>query len=557
MHAGGGAFAHWHLFREGLESGSDPADPEYWLETSDRNQRSVEIAALGFAIALAPDALWQPLPDAAKKNLAAWIKVIETVAMADNNWHFFPVLAGLGLERVGVPIDAASRERHLNRIDDFVRADGWYGDGAEPFIDHYNGFALHFYGLLYAHLAQDRDPVRAQEFRERARAFAQGYRHWFGRDGAGLAIGRSLTYRFAMAAFFGALAYADVEALPWGEIRGLWARHMRWWMRQPMLDAVGRLSIGYAWPNLLMSEEYNSPGSPYWAFKAFLPLALPETHPFWQAREVLPKEPAEPVTIAGASMVVQHIAGDVVALPAGPVRVEMRNSRDKYGKFAYSTRFGLAVEAERWVRIGFFGDNILAFSVDGRDFHARGALTGSRIGEGFVETEWSPLDGVAVTTLQGFLEGWEVRLHRVATERPATIFESGHAVPTRCGTRERLRDLSGAEAGPAGLVLILDDGHRTAIADLLGTRRAAAIDVAPNTHLLFPHAAVPMLRGSLGAGEHLLATAVRASFGADDGAPPPGREAVAAFAQSAGWALRPDRLSADVAIAIQRQPAMH
>ena len=218
LHAGGGAFAHWHLFREGLESGSDPADPEYWLETSDRNQRSVEIAALGFAIALAPDALWQPLPDAAKKNLAAWIKVIETVAMADNNWHFFPVLAGLGLERVGVPIDAASRERHLNRIDDFVRADGWYGDGAEPFIDHYNGFALHFYGLLYAHLAQDRDPVRAQEFRERARAFAQGYRHWFGRDGAGLAIGRSLTYRFAMAAFFGALAYADVEALPWGEI---------------------------------------------------------------------------------------------------------------------------------------------------------------------------------------------------------------------------------------------------------------------------------------------------------------------------------------------------
>jgi hypothetical protein len=236
----------------------------------------------------------------------------------------------------------------------------------------------------------------------------------------------------------------------------------------------------------------------------------------------------------------------------------MRNSRDKYGKFAYSTRFGLAVEAERWVRIGFFGDNILAFSRDGREFFARGALTGSRVGDGFVETQWSPGDGVEVTTLQGFVEGWEVRLHRVATAQPATILESGHAVPTRCGTREKLRDVGGAETGPAGLRLVLDDGHRTAIVDLFGRRRAAALDAAPNTHLLFPHAAVPVLRGSLAAGEHLLATATRASFGAeaDDGAPPPGREAVAAFAAAAGWMLSVEDLAVEIALDEQRQAAL-
>ena len=45
------------------------------------------------------------------------------------------------------------------------------------------------------------------------------------------------------------------------------------------------LSIGYGYPNLFMCESYNSAGSPYWALKAFLPLALPEDHPFWTAEE--------------------------------------------------------------------------------------------------------------------------------------------------------------------------------------------------------------------------------------------------------------------------------
>ena len=47
-----------------------------------------------------------------------------------------------------------------------------------------------------------------------------------------------------MAGFWGALAYADIEALPWSQIRTLWARQLRWWLRQPMLNAAGRLSVG-------------------------------------------------------------------------------------------------------------------------------------------------------------------------------------------------------------------------------------------------------------------------------------------------------------------------
>lgn len=32
-------------------------------------------------------------------------------------------------------------------------------------------------------------------------------------------------------------------------------------------------------------QDYNSAQSPYWALKAFLPLALPASHPFWTSKE--------------------------------------------------------------------------------------------------------------------------------------------------------------------------------------------------------------------------------------------------------------------------------
>lgn len=32
-----------------------------------------------------------------------------------------------------------------------------------------------------------------------------------------------------------------------------------------------------------LPEGYNGPGSPYWAFKTFILLAVPKDHPYWQA----------------------------------------------------------------------------------------------------------------------------------------------------------------------------------------------------------------------------------------------------------------------------------
>jgi hypothetical protein len=61
-------------------------------------------------------------------------------------------------------------------------------------------------------------------------------------------------------------------------MKGIILRHLRYWMNRPILDKAGILSVGYGYPNLIMAETYNSPGSPYWGLKAYLILALDEGH---------------------------------------------------------------------------------------------------------------------------------------------------------------------------------------------------------------------------------------------------------------------------------------
>lgn len=141
-------------------------------------------------------------------------------------------------------------------------ASGWYRDGDTRQVDHYNGFAFHFYGLIYSKLARGRPDAR-RTFVDRARAFAPQVEHWFANDGGALPYGRSLTYRFAAASFWGALAFSGVDALPWGVIKGYYLRHLRWWSRLPITGRDGLLTVGYAYPNAMIAEDDSSAQSPY------------------------------------------------------------------------------------------------------------------------------------------------------------------------------------------------------------------------------------------------------------------------------------------------------
>lgn len=502
--AGGGTFGGWDLYRRGLTHGTDPAHPEFWGESGDLDQRLVEMAALGFALALVPGEVWDPLTPATQSRLAEWLSLIPRVEVVDNNWLFFRVIVDLGLERVGAPHDPASREAALTRLEEFAVSGGWFTDGPaggrETRLDYYVPFAFHFYGLIYARLAGEQDPERAGRFRARAAEFARDFAHWFADDGAALPFGRSLTYRFACGAFWGALAYAGVEALPWGTVKGLWLRHLRWWAGQPLFDRDGVLSVGYGSPNLLMSETYNSPGSPYWAMKFFLPLALPEGHPFWQAEEA-PLPDLAPVSVQpGPGMVLCRVPGHVFALSGRQHAAWVRHGAAKYAKFAYSTAFTFSVPSQEGSLEGGAFDSTLAVSEDGTRWFTRERPQDFRLEGDVLFTRWSPLPGVTVGTwLLPCLPG-HVRLHRLETDRALHTAEGGWAL-----AREGLSEVSTARPEEA---LAVSPGGWSGLRDLTGPRKGLLVRADPNTNLLHPRTVIPTLVGRLEAGTHWLGCAV-------------------------------------------------
>lgn len=78
--------------------------------------------------------------------------------------------------------------------------------------DYYaTSFAIPFYSLIYAKLCADTEPERAALYRRRAVENLPLVVHLFAPAGAPIAFGRSMTYRFAVACFFSAVAYADLE----------------------------------------------------------------------------------------------------------------------------------------------------------------------------------------------------------------------------------------------------------------------------------------------------------------------------------------------------------
>lgn len=511
--AGGGRFDGVDAFVIGLSNGADPSHAEYWGPVTDRNQRMVESAAIGFALALAPETFWDGLTAGGRDCLRAWLLESLNHAPPNNNWHFFHVMVSLGLSRVGISHDLSIIARDLDVIESHDLGMGWYRDGLDRRCDHYIPFAMHFYGLIYAALGPQTDVARRDRFRERARVFAPQLRDWFACDGAALPYGRSLTYRFAHAGFWAALAFADEEALPWSEIRGYWARNLRYWAAQNIADSKGVLSIGYAYPQLTMAERYNSPGSPYWASKAFAPLALPPGHAFWTAAEAPFQHRQGLTTLPKPGMVKWEDSGDVTVLTGGQTPSNIGRSAEKYSKFAYSTRYGFSVEAEaRSFESGPF-DNMLAFSENGKVAHVRSREVMARIGEGWLYSAWSPLPEVDVETWLIAHPPWHLRIHRVVTKRAVMTREGGFAIG-RFDTDPLVPPLpstanhGSAVASNASDMSIIEDAP-----PLTGNpiaRQARVLAAMPNTNLIWPRTWVPQLSVDLPPGEWGLACWVMA-----------------------------------------------
>ncbi len=491
---GGGKFDHLDLYLKGFESGTDPEHPEYWGDPSkEYNQRCVEMAAIGFGLALIPEQLYDPLSAKVKDNLANWLATIQYAPVPINNWLFFIILVQEGLMNIGRHdlVDQSIYKKYLDQILKFYRFDGWYSDGLPPNIgiDYYNGFALHFYGLLYAYIHQNNPNEYSEKFREYADKFAKSFIYWFTSKGDGLPIGRSLIYRFAMGGFWGILGALDHSEFSIGQIKGIWQRHLKYWQDKPIFCLNNTLSRGYLYESDYLCERYNSPTSPYWAFKYFAPLMLGDDHIFWQ------EEPADfpklntIYPIPAANMIIRHHGDNLEAESALDIPQHMR-FKDRYNKFSYSTKYGFNSDA---VNNWSVSDNVLLFSRDKEFWVTKNKVFNQKVIDDYIlYHEWTAGKGISGNTYSYIYPDYTIRSHEIELDDDHFIIECGYSGAGLLSGNSPFYLLgelpTEKQADQKSYVQVFGDNNTySLLADIDEKRLALKNNLFPNTNVLFPH----------------------------------------------------------------------
>jgi len=520
--AGGGEFPDIDIWLSILRDGVNPESPHFWGMPESIDQRLVEMAAIALSLIIAKETFWERLDRIGQERLYKWLYSIQELELPLNNWHFFRILVCLAFRELGLPVNEQAEEESFNIIESCYKDEGWYADGTNGSYDFYNPMGFHFYGLIYARFARNSDLAaryveRAARYVERARLFAFRFAQWFHDDGSVIPYGRSLTYRFASHSFFSACAFAGIEALPWGTIKRIVLQGLRRWFSRPILDNGGVLSVGYGYPNLTMSDNYNSPGSPYWGFKVFLILALNEDHPFWQAEETPLSEQPQVTADKIPGFIISRNAEDAQLLcPGRKGHFEMNHAAQKYGKFAYSARFGFCVSHGSANIEQAGGDSMLLLSdLDsipeaGADYwRERRAATEIHSGENWTSSIWQPWPDVKIFTLLVSLGAWHLRVHRIESARRLKTAEGAFAVRRYNGFDVALPLSEGAKKSEA-LAAFPWGASRIAALEPSSARTGTLIVPACNLNVLEPVVVIPTLTGTLEAGKSLLVTAVRA-----------------------------------------------
>lgn len=505
------------LYLRGIINSTNPEHPEYWGKPFTFDQKLVEMAALVTGISLCPERLWEPLTQEQKDNVYNYLNHSNSCELHPNNWRYFRILVNMCFRVLGLPYDAKRLEDDRALIESCYMGEGWYYDGRDSQIDYYIPFAMHFYSLIYAKFMEKEEPEHCAKLKERAVEFADDFVYWFAKDGNEIPYGRSLTYRFAHCCYFGAMGLAGIEGknVDFGIMRRLTLRNIENWLNRPIFDNAGVMSVGYGYPNQFMTERYNAAGSPYWAFKAFIMLALPNDHAFWTTPEkdfeYLPQK-----CLKQPRMLITHDDNDhVLAYPTAQRFGIQGKGPHKYEKFVYSNQFAFSVSRESDI-IGGAWDNTFVASLAGElDYRMRHGNEGYEVSEDCVKTNYRLIPGVHVQSVIVPCGAWHVRLHKVKTEHEIDVLDGGFSIEAeRC-----FNAISGDASGkytPEELHIDAEKGSAFAIlpwgiSGVVSVTDSTPIitDCMPNTNLLYNTSILPMSRvDGLKPGEHTIITCV-------------------------------------------------
>lgn len=323
------------FYTRGIKNGVDPDASDRWVRLDEHPQAKVEAASLALILDMTRPWIWERLDEVTQNRVIDYLSpIVGDASYPKNNWLWFRVVVQTFLRSVGGPWSPADIASDLAAHDSYYRTAGWYSDGTERAFDHYVGWAMHLYPALWARMqgASELAAGREAKDKERLERFLQDAVNLIGGDGSPLIQGRSLVYRFAAAASYWAGAFSEVETVPLGQLRRAAEMIVTHFAERGVPDENDLLTLGWFGTWRRLAQNYSGTGSPYWAVKGLIGIALPADHPVWHA-------PAEPLPIE------KH---DVC----------------------------LAIEAPGWVVAGTTADGIIRVVNHGTDHALEGDLVG-------------------------------------------------------------------------------------------------------------------------------------------------------------------------------------
>ena len=243
----------------------------------DGDQKAVELIPLVSMLYIHQKITWDTYSKQEQQSILHYFSQINRIQISTDNWQFFRILVTRIVNALGGNEDERYIKDSWAVVDKCYCGDGWYRDGEKGPKDYYVAFGYHFYSLLYRYLFPDDE--RAEIIKERALAFADDYRLFFDCNGRMIVYGRSMIYRYASLSFWSILLCNDIL----NESQRLEAAtiiddSISWWQKQRIVNNEGLLSLGIAYRNERVCEEYNSSGSPYWLMKSFVFLLAPQEY---------------------------------------------------------------------------------------------------------------------------------------------------------------------------------------------------------------------------------------------------------------------------------------
>ena len=429
-------------YRRQLSLLVDPASPQYVAHRGKRGpcQDLVEFGALGISFFVCGNVLWDPLPKATRDSLYSMIESYADGPTIQQNWRFFNVYPMSFFKSKGYEVNDSLLVKYVRQLLGDYRGDGWYLD--KPNYDYYSMWAYQLYGRLWSlFFGREHYPELAAQFDKNFKEMYRSYPRMFGRDGHMPMWGRSNMYRFA-----------SIAPLAWGEgIDMGWMRRiasgclLQFLQNPDFICADGVPAPGFYGLFDPVLQSYSCRGSVYWCAKAFLPLMLPESHPYWSATESegywagVKPDTADNLWLPGPKMLITNYGGSGAAetrafcnYDTGRRGAEKFRGSEQYNRLAYNTLFP-------WMADGRQGEVAMAYVVKNKKGQwepLRRYTTEGFDGRTLRRTVWLQSDPSFTMTLRDTpLPGGTLRTDSVtACAAPSTLRLGHYALPER-GTR--------------------------------------------------------------------------------------------------------------------------